>query len=556
MPFRNPKPDPSGVPRAILATCSWTGRKIGPRLHSAGLVALALFFGRHAQGRIEIPAHDERFRSELLELYALRGGAPIWLRGGTATPQARSVASALRMAADEGLRPEDYDGLQWSARFDEEAAAFGEGSVLALDVAFTGAVMKYASDLALGRVDPRPSGNDAVASRRPLALARIVADLTGSDHVDAVLAALEPPFPYYRRVLLALRTYRVLLGEDDPGSFPDQNATVDPGETWSGVPRLARLLRLLGDLPEEPPRTGRYEGTLLAAVERFQRRHGLEPDGRIGRSTLRALRTPLEQRVAQLELTLERMRWLPRTLDGPPLVVNVPAFRLVAGGAGGQPPLDMKVVVGRAFRHETPLFVSEVRRVTFRPYWYVPKTILTNEVLPELRDHPGLFQARGYEVVDRQGRVVGLHAPGVEAQAKLRAGKLLLRQRPGSANPLGPVKFVLPNQYEVYLHGTAATGLFSRTRRDFSHGCIRVEDPVALAAWVLRDNAGWTRERAREAMGADLTISVDVAARIPVLVVYSTAAVNSVGEVLFFEDIYGHDEELSRALAPRARQTG
>ncbi|MFL5294105.1 MAG: murein L,D-transpeptidase [Myxococcales bacterium] len=550
----------------MFAVHSAAPRKAAFRAACAALLCLAASYAKDARAGpppdsragvrdpIASGVRLARFRNDLLALYAPRAGRPLWIRDRTATPQARAVAEALRSASDEGLRPADYQGSGWLERF-ENIGPLDEARTLLVDIDFSAAVMRYASDLAIGRVDPRTLGIDA-APRERLPLARIAADLATSDDVQGALRSLEPQLPVYRRVLLALETYRFLESGAPAATLPDLRGTLQPGDAWPGVGPLSRLLRLLGDLPEEVEGSTRYEGPLVDAVVRFQRRHGLEPDGRIGKSTLVALRTPLRRRVEQLELTLERIRWVPRALPGIPLVVNVAGFRLIADGAGDAPRLDMKVVVGRAFRHETPPLASEVRKVIFQPYWYVPRSILRNEILPELKRHPDSFANRGYEIVDGNGRVVARTAPTGALEAELRSGRLLLRQRPGPHNPLGPVKFVLPNRYQVYLHGTSATALFARTRRDLSHGCIRVEDPLSLASWVLRENPEWTRDRIAGAMQGTTTVTVDVKSRIPVLVVYATAAVGPVGEVLFFDDVYRDDEALRRALAPATEPAG
>jgi murein L,D-transpeptidase YcbB/YkuD len=209
----------------------------------------------------------------------------------------------------------------------------------------------------------------------------------------------------------------------------------------------------------------------------------------------------------------------------------------------------MKVVVGKAYRHQTPVFAREIRSVIFRPYWDVPSSILRAEVIPHLEKNPFYLAENSYEIVDKKGKVVSEGTLSHEIEEQLRSGALAVRQKPGPENALGLVKFEIPSRYDVYLHGTPATALFSRSRRDFSHGCIRVEDPVSLAAWVLRDKPGWTTDKIRTAMSGDKTIQVKLDKPIPVMILYSTAVVMEDGEVRFFDDIYGHDAALERALA-------
>jgi murein L,D-transpeptidase YcbB/YkuD len=256
----------------------------------------------------------------------------------------------------------------------------------------------------------------------------------------------------------------------------------------------------------------------------------------------------LSQRVEQIKVTLERWRWLPHEFDRPPIVVNIPEFRLYAANEEYGTAFSMKVVVGRSYQHRTPVFAAELKSVIFRPYWNVPLDIQRKELLREVRKDPGYLTKHSYEIVDAKGNVVSDGSVSEEMRKPLYSGKLAIRQKPGAENSLGLVKFDLPNKYDVYMHGTPATQLFSRSRRDFSHGCIRVEDPVELAAWVLRDKPEWNRDRILAAMNGDSTLRVSLAESIPVLILYGTAIVTDSGEVHFFDDIYGYDVPLEHVL--------
>jgi L,D-transpeptidase YcbB len=312
------------------------------------------------------------------------------------------------------------------------------------------------------------------------------------------------------------------------------------------------VIRLLGDMP----RTGlaitpdlSFRAPLVPAVKHFQQRHGLEPNGILDTHTFEELNTPLSRRVLQIKLTLERWRWLPHEFDRPPIVVNIPEFRLYAVNEDNRPAFSMKVVVGRSYKHQTPVFATELKSVIFRPYWDVPLSIQRKELIPELRKNPGYLRNHSFEVVTPQGQIVSEDVTSEEMEKQLYSGRLAMRQRPGPSNSLGLVKFDMPNVYDVYMHGTPATALFSRSRRDFSHGCIRVEDPVALAAWVLRDKPTWDTEHILGAMNGSQTTRVTLTKPIPVLILYGTAIVTDEGEVDFFDDIYDLDGVLAQALA-------
>jgi murein L,D-transpeptidase YcbB/YkuD len=374
-----------------------------------------------------------------------------------------------------------------------------------------------------------------------------------TSNLTAVLDEVEPSFGGYRRTEQALVRYIELARTDDGEKLPDVTKPIDPGQSYAGVPRLARFLRLVGDLPANatlPGDTQTYSGPLVDAVKRCQRRHGLDDDGRLGPGTIKQLNVPLQDRVKQLQLTLERWRWLPSEFSAPPIIVNIPDFQLRTLDENNNVTMMMRVVVGKAMRTQTPVFSRDMTYVVLRPYWNVPPSILRSEIIPGIARDRGYLARKRYEVATYDGKVVTDGDVSDEVLAQLRAGKLMVRQRPGPSNALGLVKMMFPNEYNVYLHSTPSQELFSRTRRDFSHGCIRVEKPAELAAWTLRNNPGWTLERVRQGMlsGKD-DVTVSLVKKVPVFIVYGTALAYENGEVHFSEDIYGHDAELAAALA-------
>jgi len=359
----------------------------------------------------------------------------------------------------------------------------------------------------------------------------------------------------YERTLRALNQYRVLAAEDDGAVLSATEKPVEPGEYYADVPRLIRLLSRIGDLParEVPAESQLYQGAVVEAVQRFQSRHGLEPDGRIDTTTLEQLNTPLRVRVRQLELALERWRRRPYDPARPAIVLNLPEFRLRTFGAvnaaGHDPELEMKVVVGHAPEHKTPVLRSQLETVIFRPDWTVPVSIQRNELVPEIRRASNWISDNNFELVTRQGEVVGDRTVSEHLLSALSTGELLLRQKPGPKNTLGLVKFVFPNEYGVYMHDTSARWLFAPARRDFSHGCIRLERPEDLAEWVLRDQSGWSPDRIFAAIQGTESIAVKVKRPIQLVTMYLTAVVMKDGEVHFFQDIYGEDAALEKELA-------
>src|SRR5690606_22812037 len=254
--------------------------------------------------------------------------------------------------------------------------------------------------------------------------------------------------------------------------------------------------------------------------------------------------TPMSARVRQIERTLEHWRTLPPNPYHRALFINIPRFRLygVSGFAASESQmLQIDVVVGRAVKElRTPTFVADLTHVIFRPYWDVPRSIARGEILPAARRDATYLARNNFELVDGSGRIV---AAAPESLEQLAAGSLRVRQKPGPGNALGAVKFMLPNEHNVYLHDTPAHALFARSRRDFSHGCIRLGDPAALAQFVLQDDPAWTATRITEAMARTTPLRVNLAEPVRVYIVYGTAIAREDGTVLFLDDLYGLERD-------------
>ena len=496
------------------------------------------------------------YRSALDAFYSAGGYAPQWLE-----PDARwrAALSELAAAPTHGLDPADYD-VDW-LRTELEAIGAGDHASERgprADVGLTVALFRMLSELHRGRVTPTRAGFNFMTRDTPLDLAALARDGRASGNVHDTVVAAKPSFPLYQRLEEALARYRELATQPLPAIPPLPKATpkIEPGSAYAGVAAIAERLRRVGDLPADAamPPDNRYDGALVDAVRSFQERHGLKADGVLGRDTLAALATPLSVRVRELELSLERMRWLPDLPPGPVIAVNIPSFRLwafVNARRDSTAQLTMPVIVGGAVSaKKTPVFIGEMHYLEFSPYWNVPPPIQKAEVVPRLRRDPGYWEREEFEAVPVRGgaAVTALDPATLDG---LASGALRIRQRPGAKNALGGVKFVLPNTMDIYLHGTPAQQLFGQTRRDFSHGCIRVADPPALAAFVLADQPEWTPARIAEAMDAGKTSTVRLTRPIPVLIFYTTAIVDAKGRVLFQSDIYGYDAKLEQALKAR-----
>ena len=483
---------------------------------------------------------------------------PVWL-DATGRPNV-SARDALRLLADagtDGLAPQDYR----AAELAQQAAALAAVPNAAaspqpvFERELDAAMRRYLHDLHLGRIDPRALRFRVV---RPGAAAPDFAALlqaaAAAGRLPQLMAELRPQLGQYAKLREALARYRVLAADSSLGQL-SVVAPAKRGEAYGSAAALHRRLVTLGDLPADtPPPTDRDDATLAEGLRRFQARHGLAADGVIGRATLAALNVPLAHRVQQLELALERLRWLPDLSARPFVGINIPMFRLWAWdpAAPADALISMGVVVGRALNTQTPVLIEAMRYLVFRPYWNLPRSIVRNEVLPAVARDPGYLQRNDMEIVRGGGDDAQAVAASSENLAALREGGLRLRQRPGPKNSLGLVKFIFPNDANVYLHDTPAAQLFGRARRDFSHGCVRVEDPVALAHWVLKDQPDWTRERIQAAMAGTSSLRVDLMRPLPVVLFYMTAMVMPTDQTLHFaDDIYGHDTKLARALASR-----
>jgi murein L,D-transpeptidase YcbB/YkuD len=498
----------------------------------------------------------------LKRFYGERDREPFWLAPDTfwrragPTRDTASLLTALRGAARHGLDPEVYGADELAERIDRAYRGGAPKPALRdeLEVALSAHLLWFLSDLSRGRVDP---------STLPIAwhLPRPDPDLSAwlelaqRGDLDEALRRAAPPHPEYRSLLVALDRYRDVA---DDGGWPTGLEAPAGEQTRSA---LRGRLRAEG-----------YGGRdLEQAVRAFQRDHGIDEDGIVGEQTLVELNVPVESRVRQIELNLERWRWVPRELALPRVEVNVPSFELDVLDADGRDALSMRVVVGDEARtardpgdadaggedeeqdRSTPIFSDEIETIVLNPYWNVPASIASEEIVPALIEDPEALSARNLEVV----RGFGDDAEPVDpadvdwndwedlAQAP---DALRLRQLPGPGNALGHIKFMLPNRMNIYLHDTPEESLFAETDRNFSHGCIRVEEPLALAVLLLRDDPSWDEKRIREAIDSGERVEIALPAPVAIQTSYWTALADDSERVAFHQDLYGIDAALLRAL--------
>lgn len=478
------------------------------------------------------------------------------------TPQGRALLAVLLNAGNLGLPPDDFDAVRLGAMTNALADPARRG---ALDVALSANAARFVRTIREGRIEPSAMHPGLAIKRHRLApeeLADAVRTLATTNDMPAAIAAHEPPFVHYaasKRALMAWRA-RVVRDSSIHGGRPvlpglGARRSVRAGDEWPGIPHVRRVLALYGESAEQSPTTDSVHMTpLLAdALRRVQEKLALDADGVLGRATLEALRTPPEQRERSLALALERWRWLPRTFEHPPILVNVPAFRFYAFASSADDDeaalLSMRIVAGEAKKTETPMFTATLTTVVFSPYWDVPKSIAFKELLPKAWRDAGYLARNHYEIVPQgSGDEAESMGTGYRAVAAVAAGRARIRQKPGPDNALRHVKFLFPNPYNVYFHDTPSQRTFDRVRRDESHGCIRLQHPVSLAELLLQDQPEWTAERMAEAMQRDTPLYVPVLRPRPVFILYATAMAAQDGSVHFYPDIYHHDEQLVTSL--------
>jgi murein L,D-transpeptidase YcbB/YkuD len=494
------------------------------------------------------------YKTEFSKFYEANGYSLAWLQNGQVRPQGLAVIEVLENANSRGLDPEDYDASRWPIRLSKLRQSPSEQDLVLFDTALTVSAMRYIRAVHVGRVNPKEFNFQLDNGEGQFSLAEFVKNkVANSTDPAAEFQKLEPPFPGYRKLLALLPVYEEYAKKDDGEKLQTTPKTVRPGQPYVSLARLGRFLQLIGDIPaatQLDPNATIYEGALVGGVKHYQNRHGEDPTGELDPRTINELNTPAAARITQIKLTLERWRWLPHSFAQPPVVVNLPEYRLRAMNPDGTVSFYKKVIIGKAYGHKSPVFEKEIQYVVFRPYWEVTPSIQRNEIVPHIQRDPNYIAKHNFQVITTEGEVVTENAVSPEVLEGIKTGHLMVRQKPGPTNSLGLVKIIFPNPDNVYLHGTDAPQLFSQVVRDFSHGCIRVDQPADLVAWVLRNNPGWDLERVKATMNGDKeNLQVNLVTRIPVLIVYGTAAVNEENQIRFFDDIYGYDAALEKAFA-------
>ncbi len=483
-------------------------------------------------------------RALLAAFYAARDHRPAW----TDQSHVAALHAAIEESRLDGLRPDDFHAA--TVRRLHQDAAFTAASAAAVaerDILLTDALAQLLYQLHYGKVDPRHLDPNWNLGQPALGhdMLRLVDDAVRQGDIAGVVERVRLDHPTYRGLRRGLARYRAIAAS---GGWPvlPPGPTLKPGTTDPRVPTLRRRLMAMGDLEDFPVgAAAHFDRPLEAAVRRFQARYGLAVDGLVGPATRAALNVPVDQRIAQLRANLERARWVLRLDPADVIDVDIAGFS-VERLADGKVTWQSRAIVGQPFR-QTPVFADAIRYIDFNPTWTVPRSILTKDIIPQIRRNPEYLAEQGFYVLDRDGTPVPLE---VATLAALEGSSFpwTLVQRPGPLNALGRMKFMFPNQFAVYLHDTPSRRLFGEAARTFSSGCIRVEDSLGLAELLLAANPGWDRARIEAVIASGETVRVRLDRPMPVRLLYRTADIGPDGAVHFRDDIYERDGPLLAAL--------
>lgn len=493
---------------------------------------------------LELP---KELQESFKEFYKQRNYEAAWVKKRGVNNQGEALLAALEKADAEGLNSEDYK-LQYLYHLKEKIEKDRNADVAAvakLDKEFTAAYLKFANHKLRGRVNPERLDALWKTNRRERDLASHLQRALQQEEVEESLALLEPEDPQYDAIKKAYSKYKQLL--ETKGEWPKLPAdlVIEAGDSSKYVATLRERLSADGyfDSPKPDSVKQVYDSTLVKAIMVYQQKNGLESDGIIGGETLNMLNTSLKERITQLQLNLERMRWSPEKPEGRYLLVNIPQYMLYIY-EGDEKAMEMKVIVGEAFASGTPIFDDTLEYISFSPTWTVPISIATGEMLPKLRQNPSYLRNNNFKLYEGWSEDAPELNPHAINWHQVSASNFPYRivQQPGDNNALGHIKFMFPNTLDIYLHDTPADYLFKKAERDFSHGCIRVEEPVELAYYFLHDQ-GWDREKIKEYMHLSSPENVILEEKTPVILDYRTAWVDDDGRVTFAKDIYGHDQK-------------
>jgi len=554
--------------KRLMAGCRWK--------FSAGLSALVtfalMFAGASLQAEVTEAGPVNRFSQNVLstlteenaqdlalltQVYIDRDMAPIWVNDKAPTERAQNLLQVLEGSSYDGLNPEDYDIKAIRTLMElSDPEALAE-----LDLRLSLSLMQFLSDLGSGRTEPSALDPELFVYPRDIDKAQAIKEAADSDDISVFVGRYRPRQVDYWRLKGVLANYRAMARV---GGWPkvDEGPIFDAGERSPRVGQLRKLLRRLRDLKAvddlaakgEDPNI--FDDALMDAVKRFQRRHGLDQDGMVGPATLRALNTPIEERIQQIVLNLERRRWMSDQNGPRHIVVNLADFHLQLIDQG-EVAFETPVVIGSLY-NKTPIFSSEMTHLVINPFWNVPKSIVFDEILPKAEADSDYLDRNGFDLFSDWSQNASLIDPETVDWSKQKVDDFTykLRQRPGPTNALGRLKFMMPNDYSIYLHDTPDRSHFDANERSFSHGCIRVAEPEALAAAILGGEKDWSLDKITAAVRSGERENVNLQKPLPVQLTYLTSWIDQDNTVHFRNDVYDRDQVLADALTNNPRRRG
>lgn len=488
-------------------------------------------------------AESERELLALQAFYEERAFRPLWVDDSGPLPRARALAEIMAAAGIHGLREADYGVSEISARLaDGSARRRAE-----LEYLLSRALIRYGGDLSAGSLEPAKVDKELFLEPKRAAPATLLAEAAAAPNIGAYLDGLAPTSPNYQRLKQALADYREVARRGGWTKVPD-GETLKPGMRDPRVATLRQRLAETGDLEAAGGEPELFDAAVEQAVLRFQGRHGLDRDGAVGKQTIEALNVPIERRIDQMVLNMERRRWMPDDLGRKYVFANMADFELkIVDGPGTV--FDTRIVVGLPYLR-TPVFSGTMTYVVINPYWHITPSIARSEMLPKIREDVSYLAKNNIKVLSGWGPDAKVLDPTqIDWNSVSRSNfTYKLRQDSGPENALGRIKFMFPNSHNVYMHDTPSRALFERTVRSFSHGCIRVQNPLEFATFLFRGDPEWTREALDAAVASGQRQTIKLKEPIPVHLTYLTAWVNKDGSVHFRDDIYGRDKRLEAAL--------
>jgi len=495
-------------------------------------------------GELELEGIQIASRQVVPKLYERRDYSPVWSN----TESLQQLFNQIRLAYDEGLNPNDYnlDKLK-ELQLQLEHSPQDPAMAATYDVLLSDALFRLTYHLMFGKVDPETFSSHwnlarDINKRDPVeVMQNAINDATIKQILDTVSKF---NLPQYANMKAGLKKYRE-LAELGGWNTIVEGETLKYGMQDARVTELRKRLVVTGDLPLEKSTGDTFDNDVEVAVKHFQVRHGLNDDGAVGPATLRALNVPIEQRIDQIRVNLERMRWVMHGLPDTFVVADIAGYELYYI-RDAQLVWRTRTQVGKPYR-ETPVFRGLIEYMEFNPTWTVPPTILKKDILPKLKKNPAYLETKKLQVLTGSGKVVD---PDTIDWKKYTARNFpyILRQTPGPHNALGQVKFIFPNKHFVFIHDSPSRNLYNRTTRTFSSGCIRVENPLKLAEYLLEEKPDWDRTRIDKVIDAGKTRRVHLDEKIPVLLFYWTVTIEQDGSVRFKEDPYGRDDRVLASL--------